>query len=107
VSRIVAGVLLCAAAAGALARAASSSPTARLGAGALIVVLGLVIAGVFRGRRWALGSAFFLGLFTLWAAVALGLRHDLSASGTAFGIAWALTVMAASVKANARQGLHA
>lgn len=98
-SRALAGILLCLGIGGALARSASSSPTARLAAGVLIVFVGVIVSGVFRGRRWALGSSFLLGLFTLWAAAALGLRHELSAAGTAFGIAWALTVMVTSVRA--------
>lgn len=105
--RVVAGVLLIGAAGLGVTRVASQSPTARLGAGTLILLLVGVIVGVFRGSAWAVGTAFVFGMCTLWAVTALGLKHDLSAEGAAFGLAWAFALMIATVRSrDARQGLH-
>lgn len=102
------GALLGAAAAGALVRTASASPTARTGGSVVAAVLISVIVGVARGRNWALGASFFLGLFGLWAALALLVQGDLTGFGALGAVAWALAVMVCSVRAYSREreGLH-
>lgn len=92
-------VLMSAGTAGALLRAVSASPTGRLGGSVMVAVLTGLAVGASRSAAWALGACFFVGLFTLWAAIALGLQGFLSSPWTAFGIAWALAVMVTSVRA--------
>jgi hypothetical protein len=97
--RITAALLLGAAAVGAVAISASASPFGRLGgvfAAAVLVVVGV---GFVRVWRWAYGVAFLLGLFWLWAVIALGLQGQMSLGSMIVWIAWSVVIMTAAVRA--------
>ena len=97
--RVVVPVLFVAAALGALARSANGSDFGRVGGLVAAVMLVGVGIGVPRGRRWALGAAFFLGLFWLWAAVALRIQGIIGSPEIVIRLAWSLAVITGSVKA--------
>lgn len=99
IPRVVVPVLLGAAAVGAIVISSDASDVGRIGGIVAAVMLGVVAAGAVRGRRWALGSAFFLGLFWLWATLALRLQGVMTGIDVAIWLAWSLAVMAGSVRA--------
>ena len=98
-SRLVVAALLCAAAVGAILISADASIVGRLGGIVAAVFLGLVGAGVVRSRRWAMGAAFFLGLFWLWATLALRLQGVMTGVEVAVWLTWSVVVMVGSVRA--------
>jgi hypothetical protein len=91
-------VLFAAAAVGALFRSAGSGLVGRTGGIVAAVALAGVGFGVYRGRKWALGSAFFLGLFWAWAAIALGVQDVMSPAEVVVWLAWSAVVMTGSVR---------
>jgi hypothetical protein len=97
--RILSAVLLVGAAVGAVARGSDASAVGRVAG--VLAALGLcaVAHGLWRGRRWASGAAFFLGLFWLWATLALRMQGLLGVPESAVWIAWAIVVMMASIRA--------
>lgn len=97
--RVVVPVLFAAAAFGALARSVNASDFGRIGGLVAAIALVGVGIGVLRGRRWALGAAFFLGLFWLWAAVALRIQGVIGSPEIVIWLAWSVAVIAGSVKA--------
>jgi hypothetical protein len=99
--RTIVPVLFAAAAVGALVRSADASFVGRSGGVVAALALGAVAVGVFRGRRWALGAAFFLGLFWAWAAVSLRVQGVMSTPEIVVWLAWSAVVMAGSVRARA------
>ena len=98
VVRILAALLLGAAAVGAVAESASASPLGRFGGVFAAAVLVVVAIGFVRVWRWACGVAFLLGLFWLWAVVGLLIQGQLSLVRTIVWIAWSLVIMAAAVR---------
>jgi hypothetical protein len=96
--RALVAVLLGAAAIGAIFRSANASTVGRYGGLLAAVALGAVAVGVFRARRWADGSAFFLGLFWLWAAVALRIQGVMDAPEIFVWLVWSIAVMVGSVR---------
>lgn len=109
--KIVTVVLLALAGGAAVVRTVTDSQSARVAAATLAGCIILACIGVLRASSLALGLAFFGGLFTLWAVIALGLRHDLSAEGALTGIVWSIALMVTSVRSrpvrSEREGLHA
>lgn len=99
--RIVAALLLAGAAVGAVAISASASAFGRVGGVFAAAVLVVVAVGVVRAWRWAYGIAFLLGLFWLWAVVALAIQGQMSPVQMIVWIAWSVTIMAAAVRARA------
>lgn len=97
--RIVVPVLLAAAAIGAIVVSADGSALGRLGGIIAAVTLGVVAAGSVRGRNWALGAAFFLGLFWLWATLALRLQGVMTGLEVVVWLSWSVVVMIGSVRA--------
>ena len=97
--RGVVPALLAAAAVGAIARSADGSSVGRAGGVLAAVALAAVGVGVARGSRWASGAAFFLGIFWLWAAVALRVQGVMDAPEIFIWLAWSLAVIAGSLKA--------
>lgn len=98
-SSVVLSVLLAVAAIGAVLRSVDGQRLTRLAAVVVALVLGWIAAGTLRGRAWALGSAFLLGLFWLWAAVALGLQQRFGAGEAALWISWSVGVIVTSIGA--------
>ncbi len=105
----VAAALVAGAAVAALVRTAGSSAAGRSGGAFAAGVLGCIAYGALRGRGWSLGTAFFIGLLWMWAAVALALQGRLGYAPALGWIAWAALLMAACVKARTGAGadLHA
>lgn len=101
VARIVVGVLLALAAGAALAQSFDSGTLGRLGALAAAAVMGVVGVGVLRHRAWAEGAAFFLGLFWLWATLALRIQGAMSAPEVYVWLPWSLAVIIGSLRARA------
>lgn len=97
-------VLLGIAAAAAVVQALRATTLTRLLSMAAAIALGAVGAGCVRARGWAVGSAFFLGLFWLWAAVALGVQGRLGGLDVAGWMAWAIIVMVLSVRTRRDEG---
>jgi hypothetical protein len=101
--RYTGALLLVAAAAGAVAISAGTSPLGRFGgvmAGALLVV---VAVGFVRAWRIAYGVAFLLGLFWLWAVVGLAIQGEMSVVRGIVWIAWSVVIMAAAVRATPKR----
>lgn len=96
---VVLVVLLAVGAVAALGRGLTATPLTRLGTVVGAFLLVGVAYGAHRRRGWELGAAFFLGLFWLWAAVALGLQGRMGPAQTLGWIAWAGVVMVVSVAA--------
>ena len=97
--RPLVAVLLGAAAIGAIFRSANASSVGRAGGWLAAAALAAVAVGVLRDRRWAYGAAFFLGLFWLWAAVALRVQAVLGTPEGFAWILWSLVVITGSVRA--------
>lgn len=97
--RALVALLLAGAAIGALTRSADASDLGRAGGIFAVAVLGVVGVGVWRGRRWAEGAAFFLGVFWLWAAVALRIQGVMRGPEVALWLAWSLAVIGGTLKA--------
>lgn len=90
-----------AAAMGAIVRSADASVVGRAGGFIAAVALALVGLGVWFGRRWAHGAAFFLGVFWLWAALALRIQGVMSGAEFFVWLAWSAAVIAGALKARA------
>ena len=99
--RGMAAVLLGAAAVGAVVVSANASPFGRVGGVLAAAALIVVAVGIVRAWRWAFGVAFLLGLFWLWAAIALGIQGQMSAVQMIVWIAWSVVIMAVAVRARA------
>ncbi|HVL80288.1 MAG TPA: hypothetical protein VM840_01690 [Actinomycetota bacterium] len=101
-------VLLAVAVVAALNRTAAGDGYVRTAGAATAAMLVWCIAAVIRRRQWAIGIAFFLGLLWLISASALGLQRRLDPGATTGWVAWAVALMAASLKArdDARPDLH-
>jgi hypothetical protein len=99
VVRATAAALLVAAAIGAVRVSANASPFGRLGGVLAAAVLVLVAVGFVRRWSWSFGIAFILGLFWLWAAVALAIQGQMSALAAIVWIAWSVVIMTAAVRA--------
>ncbi len=97
-SRVVVALLLTAAAIGSVFRSANASSFGRFGGGVAAAALLAVAIGVARERRWADGSAFFLGLFWLWAAVALRIQGVIGAPEIFVWLAWSIAVITGSIR---------
>lgn len=97
--RVLVPVLLGVASIGAIVVSADSSAVGRTGGFLAALALGVVGAGVARGRPWAHGAAFFLGLFWLWATLALRIQGVMTGPEVVGWLAWSLVVMAGSVRA--------
>jgi hypothetical protein len=97
--RVTAALLLAAAAVGAIAISASTSPVGRFGGVMAAALLVAVAVGFVRAWRIAYGVAFLLGLFWLWAVTGLTLQGEMSVVRGIVWIAWSLVIMAAAVKA--------
>jgi hypothetical protein len=95
---LVVALLLSAAGIGAVFRSANASSFGRFGGGVAAVALLAVAIGVAREQRWADGAAFFLGLFWLWAAVALRIQGVIGAPEIFVWLAWSITVIVGSVR---------
>ena len=99
--RVTAAALLAGAAVGAVRVSANASPFGRLGGVLAAAVLVVVAVGFVRAWRWAYGIAFLLGLFWLWAAVALAVQAEMSLLQAIVWIAWSVVIMTAAVRARA------
>lgn len=97
-------VLLGIAASAAVIQALRATTLTRLLSMMAAIALGTVGAGCIRAQGWAVGAAFFLGLFWLWAAVALGLQGRLGGLDVAGWTAWAIIVMVLSVRTRRDEG---
>ena len=97
--RLVIPVLLGLAGIGAIVVSADASTVGRTGGVLAALALGVVGAGVARGRLWAYGAAFLLGLFWLWATLALRIQGVMSGPEVLGWLAWSVVVMAGSVRA--------
>lgn len=82
----------------AIVRSANASAVGRIGGLLAAASLALVGVGVARGQKWALGASFFLGLFWLWAALALGVQGVIDAPEIFMWVAWSVVVMIGSVR---------
>jgi hypothetical protein len=91
--------MLVAAAAGAVLRASGGSPLGRAGGIFAAVLLAAVAAGVWSRRRWALGAAFFLGVFWLWAVLALRMQGVMGGGEVALWLGWSAVVITGTLKA--------
>ncbi|MGH2758211.1 MAG: hypothetical protein ACRDKJ_01470 [Actinomycetota bacterium] len=98
VSRLLVAALLGAAAIGAVFRSANASTVGQVGGWLAAAALAAVAVGVARERRWAYGSAFFLGLFWLWAAVALRIQGVMGAPEIFAWLIWSVAVIVGSVR---------
>lgn len=96
---IVLSVLLGIAGAAAVIQALRATALTRLLSMAAAIILGAVGLGCVRGRGWALGSAFFLGLFWLWAVMALGVQGRLGGLTLGGWLGWSIIVLVVSVRA--------
>lgn len=96
--RTVAAALLGAAALGAIARSIDSNFVGRFAGVIAAFAVGWVGYGVFRGRPWALGAGFFVALLWFWATLALRVQGVIGAPEFIGWIAWAITVMVATVR---------
>lgn len=96
--RALVPALLGVAAAGAVLRSANSSSVGRAAGVLAAAAIGLVAVGVWRERRWAYGAAFFLGLFWLWAVVALGVQGVIAAPEILGWVAWSVAVLVGAVR---------
>ena len=99
--RASAAALLAAAAVGAVRISASASPLGRVGGVMAATMLVVVAVGFVRAWRWAYGIAFVLGLFWLWASVALAVQAQMSVLQAIVWIAWSVVIMTAAVRAHA------
>lgn len=97
-SRLLVAVLLAVAAVGAIARSINGSDVARVAGVFAALALGTIAVGVIRERMWAFGAAFFIGLFWLWAIIALRVQGVLEAPEIVLWIAWSIVVMVVSVR---------
>lgn len=88
-----------AAAVGALAQGASTSPTGRMVSGFAAVTILTVATGVMRRRMWAVGASFLIGVFWLWAAIGLTVQQELAPAQTFLWVAWSFAMIAASLRA--------
>jgi len=96
---VIGAVMLAGAAVGAVMESVNASSFGRVGGVFAAAALVVVAVGVVRAWRWAFGVAFFLGLFWLWAVVALGIQGRLSVLAMMVWIAWSIVVMTVSVRA--------
>lgn len=101
---MVLGALLGIAATAAVVQALRATALTRMLSMAAAIILGAVGAACLRARGWAVGSAFFLGLFWLWAAAALGVQGRLGGLGVAGWMAWSIIVMVLSVRVRRDEG---
>ena len=99
--RVLVAMLLGAAAIGAVFRSANASTVGQAGGWLAAVALAAVAVGVVCERRWAHGAAFFLGLFWLWAAVALRIQGVMGTPEIFIWLVWSVTVIAGSVRVRA------
>jgi hypothetical protein len=97
--RLLIPILLGVAGIGAIVVSADASTVGRAGGVLAAVALGGVGVGVVRGQSWAHGAAFFLGLFWLWATLALRIQGVMSGPEVLGWLAWSVVVMAGSVRA--------
>jgi hypothetical protein len=95
--RVATGVLLAAAAVGAVVRSANASDVGRVGGA--IAALFLLVVGVFawRGERWAAGAAFLLAICWAWATLALALQDVIGFGEALVWLVWSAVVIGASV----------
>lgn len=96
--RWVVAILLGAAAIGAFVRSADASDLGRIGGIFAMAVLVVVGVGVWRGRRWAEGAAFFFGVFWLWAALALRIQGVIRGAEAVVWLAWSAAVIVGTLK---------
>jgi hypothetical protein len=97
--RTVAAALLGGAALGAIVRSLDSNFVGRFAGVIAAFAVGWVAYGVFHGRPWALGAGFFVALLWFWATLALRVQGVIGAPEFVVWIAWAITVMVATVRA--------
>lgn len=97
--RLLVPVLLGGAGIGAIVVSADASAVGRTGGFLAAAALVVVSAGVARAKPWAHGAAFFLGLFWLWATLALRIQGVMTGPEVLGWLAWSVVVMAGSVKA--------
>ena len=97
--RLLVPLLLGAAAIGAILQSADASTVGRVGGFVAAVALVAVGIGVWGGRRWALGAAFFLGVFWLWATLALRIQGVMTSPEVFVWLAWSVVVIAGALKA--------
>lgn len=97
--RYVVGGLLGAAALGAILRSANASTVGQAGGWLAAAALAAVAVGVARERRWAFGSAFFLGVFWLWAAISLRIQGVMGGVEILVWLMWSITVIVGSLRA--------
>ena len=93
---VVAGLLI-GAAAGAVVVSRDASPVGRSGGVVAAGILAVVAAGSAAGAGWALGAAFLMGLFWLWATVALTVQRLFGPGETLIWLAWSFGVLVSSV----------
>lgn len=98
-SRLFVPLLLAGAAIGALTRSANASDLGRAGGIFAVAILAVVGFGAWRGRRWAHGAAFFLGVFWLWAALALRIQGIMRGPEVVLWLAWSLALIAGALRA--------
>ncbi len=99
--RATTAALLTVAAVGAIRVSANASPLGRLGGVLAAAVLVVVAVGFVRVWPWSYGIAFLLGLFWLWAVVALAVQGQMSLLPAIVWIAWSVVIMTAAVRARA------
>jgi hypothetical protein len=99
VSRTLLGALLAIASLGAIIRSANGGSLARVSGVFAAMAMGAVAVGVLRRRPWAYGSAFLLGLFWLWAVVALRIQGQMDTREFVVWLAWSIVVTTMSVRA--------
>jgi hypothetical protein len=103
-SRSLLGALLGVAAVGAIARSANAGSLGRISGVFAAMAMGAVAVGVLRRRPWAYGSAFLLGVFWLWAVVALRIQGEMEAREFVVWLAWSIVVTMTSVRARSSEG---
>jgi hypothetical protein len=91
-------VLLAVAAGATIVRIANASVVGRFAGVGAAVALVVVAVATWQRRDWAFGAAFLLGLCWFWAAIALRVQGVLAAGEITLWLAWAVTVMIASVR---------
>jgi hypothetical protein len=101
--RSVTGLLLAAAAFGAVVRSSDASLVGRIGGVSAALFLIVVGVAAWRGQRWASGASFLLAVCWGWAALALLIQDVIGGAEAAIWLVWSGVVITASIVGRAER----
>ena len=101
--RSVMGVLLAAAAFGAVVRSADASLVGRMGGVFAALVLIVIAVSAWRGQRWASGASFLVAVCWVWATISLLVQSVIGGAEAAIWLTWSGVVISASIVGRAER----